>query len=208
MHLNAPIVGIAPSGCGHWLVASDGGVFTHGDARFYGSTGAMHLNAPIVGMASSGRGYWLAAATAAVHLRRRAVPRLRRGRAPSTPIVGIAATGFFGRIPTRRERRRRLHLRQSPLRRRLRLFPDQRDRDQPVRRLRPAIGRRQSRRSATRLPAMRSSQRRFPRPACAFVGVARASSSFSGDPEGGMAQVHCLSGGGDTGAFHAPRDGT
>ena len=44
-----------PDGHGYWLVASDGGVFTFGDAQFYGSMGGMHLNAPIVGMASSTR---------------------------------------------------------------------------------------------------------------------------------------------------------
>ncbi len=39
MDLNAPIVGIAatPDGGGYWLVASDGGVFSYGDAGFYGS---------------------------------------------------------------------------------------------------------------------------------------------------------------------------
>jgi hypothetical protein len=37
--LNRPIVGIAadPTGSGYWLVASDGGVFTFGDAPFSGS---------------------------------------------------------------------------------------------------------------------------------------------------------------------------
>ena len=33
------------------LVASDGGIFSFGNAHFYGSTGAIHLNQPIVGMA-------------------------------------------------------------------------------------------------------------------------------------------------------------
>ena len=39
MHLNKPIVGMAatPDGKGYWLVASDGGIFTFGDAAFYGS---------------------------------------------------------------------------------------------------------------------------------------------------------------------------
>ena len=48
---------------GYWEVASDGGVFSFGDAGFYGSTGGMPLNAPIVGMASTpdGLGYWLVA---------------------------------------------------------------------------------------------------------------------------------------------------
>src|SRR5437879_4171633 len=64
--LNAPVVGMAatPSGNGAWRVASDGGVFTSGDAHFYGSTGGMHLNQPIVGIAATptGRGYWFVAA--------------------------------------------------------------------------------------------------------------------------------------------------
>jgi hypothetical protein len=37
---------------GYWLVASDGGIFSYGDARFFGSMGASHLNKPIVAMAS------------------------------------------------------------------------------------------------------------------------------------------------------------
>ena len=36
---------------GYRLVASDGGIFSFGDAKFYGSMGAKHLNAGIVGMA-------------------------------------------------------------------------------------------------------------------------------------------------------------
>jgi hypothetical protein len=39
-----------PDGNGYWLVASDGGIFSFGDARFHGSTGGIHLNQPIVGM--------------------------------------------------------------------------------------------------------------------------------------------------------------
>jgi hypothetical protein len=39
-------------GQGYWLVASDGGIFSYGDAQFYGSTGALTLNKPIVGMAA------------------------------------------------------------------------------------------------------------------------------------------------------------
>ena len=39
--LNKPIVGAAatPTGGGYWLFASDGGVFSFGDAAFLGSTG-------------------------------------------------------------------------------------------------------------------------------------------------------------------------
>jgi Glycosyl hydrolases family 16 len=71
------------------------GIFSYGDAQFYGSTGAMHLNQPIVGMAATpdGKGYWLVASdggiftfgdgqfygsTGAIHL--------------NQPIVGMAAT--------------------------------------------------------------------------------------------------------------------
>ncbi|HVA09837.1 MAG TPA: G1 family glutamic endopeptidase [Acidimicrobiales bacterium] len=48
---------------GYWLVASDGGIFTFGDAGYYGSTGGITLNKPIVGMAPTpdGKGYWLVA---------------------------------------------------------------------------------------------------------------------------------------------------
>jgi hypothetical protein len=63
--LNRPIVGAAttPDGNGLWEVASDGGIFSRGDAGFFGSTGALKLNKPIVGMASTpdGGGYWLVA---------------------------------------------------------------------------------------------------------------------------------------------------
>ena len=52
-----------PTGLGYWLVASDGGIFTYGDAGFHGSAGSIALNKPIVGMMSSfdGAGYWLVA---------------------------------------------------------------------------------------------------------------------------------------------------
>jgi hypothetical protein len=36
---------------GYWLVGSDGGVFSFGDANFDGSMGGQHLNAPVVGAA-------------------------------------------------------------------------------------------------------------------------------------------------------------
>ena len=48
---------------GYWLAASDGGIFTYGDAGFFGSTGDIALNKPIVTMAATATrtGYWLAA---------------------------------------------------------------------------------------------------------------------------------------------------
>jgi hypothetical protein len=53
VHLNKPVVGMAatPDGGGYWLVASDGGIFSFGDAPFLGSTGGITLNQPITAMA-------------------------------------------------------------------------------------------------------------------------------------------------------------
>ncbi|MGH9055094.1 MAG: glycoside hydrolase family 5 protein [Acidimicrobiales bacterium] len=51
-----PPLGRAPSpgqrtSQGYWLVGADGGIFSFGDAGFYGSEGGKPLNAPVVGMA-------------------------------------------------------------------------------------------------------------------------------------------------------------
>ena len=46
-----------PSGKGYWLVASDGGIFSFGDAKYHGSTGNIRLASPTTGMASGGAGY-------------------------------------------------------------------------------------------------------------------------------------------------------
>jgi len=52
-----------PLGQGYWLVASDGGIFTFGAAKFWGSTGSLKLGQPVVGMAPFPylEGYWLVA---------------------------------------------------------------------------------------------------------------------------------------------------
>ena len=42
-------VGIRSTDAGNWLVSDDGSVFSFGDARFYGSLGAVRLNQPVVG---------------------------------------------------------------------------------------------------------------------------------------------------------------
>ncbi len=85
----------ARAGNGLFLCSSDGGVFTLGDARYFGSMWGRHLNQPIVGMARTitRRGYWLVArdggifafgdarflgSTGGIHL--------------NQPIVGMAAT--------------------------------------------------------------------------------------------------------------------
>jgi hypothetical protein len=84
-----------PSGTGYWLVASDGGIFSFGDARFFGSTGAIKLNKPIAGMAStpSGRGYWLVATDGGIFSFGDAAFFGSTGATKlNKPIAGMAAT--------------------------------------------------------------------------------------------------------------------
>jgi hypothetical protein len=49
------------TGKGYWVIGSDGGVFTYGDAKFHGSLGNEKLAAPVVDMAPTpdDRGYWM-----------------------------------------------------------------------------------------------------------------------------------------------------
>ena len=58
-------VGIASThdGDGYWVLKGDGGVFSFGDANFYGSMGGSTLTQPAIGMAatSDGGGYFLTA---------------------------------------------------------------------------------------------------------------------------------------------------
>ncbi len=85
--LGAPVAQGAASAtqtpCGYWLVGSDGGIFTFGQAEFHGSTGSLVLQRPVVGISTAHAGtgvtgYWLVASDG-----------------------GIFAfdTGFFGSIP-------------------------------------------------------------------------------------------------------------
>lgn len=99
--LNRPIVGMAPtsSGLGYWLVASDGGMFTFGDARFLGSMGGNRLNQPIVAMAATptGNGYWLAAADGGLFSFGDATFRGSMGGARlNQPMVGMVPTPSGG----------------------------------------------------------------------------------------------------------------
>jgi hypothetical protein len=96
-NLNAPIVGMAPTptGGGYWMVGTDGGVFSSGDAGFYGSTGNIHLNKPIVGMAATpdGKGYWFVASDGGIFAYGDAGFYGSRGGQPlNKPIVGMAPT--------------------------------------------------------------------------------------------------------------------
>ncbi|MGO9341914.1 MAG: hypothetical protein ACLP6E_05255 [Acidimicrobiales bacterium] len=125
VHLSAPIVGIAPSpgaigpdgtglsGDGYWLVGSDGGVFSFGDAGYFGSVpGALkrgaHLSAPIVGIAASpgvldpstsdldSDGYWMAGADGGMFAFGQAryvgsVPgALKPGQHLAAPVVSVS----------------------------------------------------------------------------------------------------------------------
>ena len=59
----APAGAAYPTGEGYYLAARDGGMFTFGEAQFFGSTGDIRLNSPIVGMEATPfpEGYWLVA---------------------------------------------------------------------------------------------------------------------------------------------------
>jgi hypothetical protein len=96
-NLNAPIVGMAPTpdGGGYWMVGSDGGVFSSGDAGFYGSTGNLHLNKPVVGMARTpdGKGYWFVASDGGIFAYGDAqFYGSTGGIVLNKPIVGMAST--------------------------------------------------------------------------------------------------------------------
>ena len=76
-------------------MASDGGVFSYGDAGFFGSTGGDRLTRPIVEVAASpaGRGYWLVASDGGVFAFGDAAFFGSTGGVSLTrPIVGMAAS--------------------------------------------------------------------------------------------------------------------
>jgi PQQ-like domain len=85
----------APANSSYWLVASDGGIFTFGNANFYGSTGGSRLNQPIVAMAStpSKGGYWLVASDGGIFsYGDAAFHGSMGGQRLNKPIVGMAST--------------------------------------------------------------------------------------------------------------------
>jgi len=107
-HLNAPVVGVAmtpaaggppgtpgTNGLGYWIVAGDGGIFTYGDAKFFGSTGAIRLNKPVVGIAptNSGLGYWTVASDGGIFTFGDATFHGSTGAIRlNKPVVGMART--------------------------------------------------------------------------------------------------------------------
>lgn len=95
--LAAPIVALVPtpSDAGYWLVGSDGGVFSFGDARYHGSAAGVDLTSPVLGMTAmpDGSGYWLTGADGGVFAFGRA-PFLgtMAGQRLPAPIVRINRT--------------------------------------------------------------------------------------------------------------------
>jgi hypothetical protein len=72
---------VAPENDGYDLVGSDGGIFTFGNAPFFGSTGALTLQRPVTGITptSDHGGYWLVASDGG--------------------IFTFGDAGFYGSIP-------------------------------------------------------------------------------------------------------------
>ncbi len=88
------------SGTGYRFVASDGGIFSFGNAAFYGSMGGKHLNAGIVGMAADPAtgGYWFVASDGGIFSFNAPFYGSMGGRRLNAPIVGMAsdpATGGY-----------------------------------------------------------------------------------------------------------------
>ncbi len=101
LDLNAPIIGMVttPDGNGYWMISSDGGIFSYGDAAFFGSMGGRRLNAPVVGMASTadGNGYWLVASDGGIFAFGDAAFLGSRGGQPlNKPVVGMASDPAAG----------------------------------------------------------------------------------------------------------------
>ncbi|MGH9105553.1 MAG: beta strand repeat-containing protein [Acidimicrobiales bacterium] len=73
-HLEGGVVGITstPGSRGYWLVAADGGVFTFGNAHFYGNTRTANVESQLAGQlvgmtrTPDGKGYWLVASDGGV----------------------------------------------------------------------------------------------------------------------------------------------
>ena len=93
--------GAYPDGNGYWLAGADGGVFSYGDAGFFGSMAGHALNKPIVGIVATadGNGYWLIGADGGVFAFGDAVAPAGNplpGIKLNGPVVGAARVGASG----------------------------------------------------------------------------------------------------------------
>ncbi len=96
-NLNAPVVGMTATSDGHgyWSVAADGGVFSFGDAGFFGSEAGTALAVAVVGMAATpdSRGYWLVTDVGSTYNFGDAISYGSMAGGPlNAPVVGMAAT--------------------------------------------------------------------------------------------------------------------
>jgi len=81
-----------PDGRGYWAVSDNGGVYTCGDAQFWGSMGTIHRSAPVQAIAAlpNGHGYWLAAKDGGIY----SFGQARFYGRPSPGQVGGAVVGL------------------------------------------------------------------------------------------------------------------
>jgi len=89
----------ASTSVGYDMVASDGGVFDFGNAKFFGSMGGKPLNKPVVASAAAptGNGYWEVAADGGIFSFGNAQFHGSMGGKPlNEPIVGMAADPATG----------------------------------------------------------------------------------------------------------------
>jgi hypothetical protein len=79
------------------MVASDGGIFSFGDAHFWGSMGGTPLNKPVVGMAANNTGgYWLVASDGGVFSFHATFYGSLGGIPLVSPVTGMAVTSDAG----------------------------------------------------------------------------------------------------------------
>ena len=135
LSLNNPVIAMAGtcSGAGVWLAATDGGIFTYGDAPYLGTTGSIRLNQPIDGgIASTPRRPTATGSSLGrrhVHVRRHPVLRNHRQHSPQPTDRRNGRHADRARLLARRVRRRHLRIRRREV-----LRSDRRHPTQPTRR--------------------------------------------------------------------------
>jgi hypothetical protein len=77
------------------MVASDGGIFAFGDARFHGSMGGQPLNAPVQSLVpdGDGTGYWLVASDGGIFAFEAPFRGSMGGAALNRPVTGMVRYG-------------------------------------------------------------------------------------------------------------------